>query len=408
MGVDGYAMNRRAVITGMGVVSCLGHDLDEFWRGLVEGRSGIGPIDRFDPEGLRNANAGQVREFTFAPAAFGLTEPPDLATQFLLSAAREALHRATIVPAEERDPGFGASYATNFGGANSWEDYVAGLLAGDVRPEALEEYAFGRAAEHACAAFGIGGPCALLSVACASGGAAIGVAADMIRQGEAEVVLAAGYDALAPTPLSGLSVLRTMTDEMIRPFSADRSGTLFGEGAAALVLEDLEHARERDAQPLAEVLGWAENNNAYHLTAPDQGGAGMTRVVRDAIADAGIDARAIDYVNAHGTGTVPHDPAEVQAVKAVLGERARQIPMSSIKAAIGHMMGGAGVAEAIATVTAINEGVVPPTVNYRERDPECDLDHVPNEAREAVVKRAISISAGIGGNNSCVVLGAAS
>jgi 3-oxoacyl-[acyl-carrier-protein] synthase II len=392
----------------MGVVSSLGSGLGEFWQGLIEGRSGIGPIDRFDPDGLRNTNAGQVRDFEFEPPAFGMTTPPDLATQFLLTAAREALHRAMIVPANERDPGFGASYATNFGGADSWESYVGGLLAGDVRAEAFEEFVFGRAAEHACEAFGIGGPCALLSVACASGGAAVGVALEMIRLGEANVVLAVGYDALAPTPLSGLSVLRTMTDEMIRPFSADRSGTLFGEGAAALVVEEIDHARERGARPLAEVLGWAENNNAYHLTAPDQGGAGMTRVVRDAVADAGVDAATIDYVNAHGTGTQPHDPAEVQAVKTVLGERAWEIPMSSIKASIGHMMGGAGVVEAVATVMAITEGVVPPTVNYRERDPECDLDHVPNEAREAEVKRAISISAGIGGNNSCIVLGAAS
>ena len=400
-------MNRRAVITGMGVVSSLGSNLGEFWQGLIEGRSGIAPIDRFDPEGLRNVNAGQVRDFAFEAAAFGLREAPDLATQFLLSASREALHRAMIAPASERDATFGSAYATNFGGANAWESYVSGLLEGDVRPESFEEFGFGRAAEHACEAFGLGGPCALLSVACASGGAAVGMALEMIRLGEADVVLAAGYDTLAPTPLSGLSVLRTMTDEMIRPFSADRSGTLFGEGAAALVVEEIGHARERNARPLAEVLGWAENNNAYHLTAPDQGGAGMTRVVRDAIADAGVDARSIDYVNAHGTGTQPHDPAEVQAVKAVLGERAREIPMSSIKASIGHMMGGAGVVEAVATVMAMNEGVAPPTVNYREPDPECDLDHVPNEAREAEIRRAISISAGIGGNNSCIVLGAA-
>ncbi len=401
-------MNRRAVITGMGVLCSLGRNLGEFWQGLVDGKSGIGPIDRFDPAGLRNQSAGQLRACVSEPAVFRLRQPPDLATQFLLTAAREAMHRAAIAPAAERDTSFGASYATNFGGANSWEGYVSGLLDGDVHPEALDEFAFERAADRACEAFGIGGPCALLSVACASGGAAIGAALDMIRLGEADVVLVAGYDALAPTPLSGLSVLRTMTDEMIRPFSADRSGTLFGEGAAALVLEELEHARDRNAHPLAEVLGWAENNNAYHLTAPDQGGAGMTRVVRDAVADAGIDAATIDYVNAHGTGTEPHDPAEVQAVKTVLGDRAREIPMSSIKAAIGHMMGAAGVVEAVATVMAINEDVVPPTVNYREPDPECDLDHVPNEAREAEVQRAISISAGIGGNNSCIALGAAS
>ena len=398
-------MRQRAVITGMGVVSSLGQGLDAFWQGLIEGRSAIAPIDRFSTDGLRNDSGGQVRDFSFSAEKFGFDSPPDLATQFLLTAAREALLRAAIAPAEERDPGFGAVLATNFGGANSWEEYVAGLLAGEVREEAFDEATFGTAADHACAIFGIGGPCTLLSVACASGGAALGVASDMIRGGEANVVLVAGYDALAPTPLSGLSVLRTMTDEMIRPFSADRSGTIFGEGAAALVVEEMEHARERDARMLAEVLGWSENNNAYHITAPDQGGAGMTRVVREAIEDAGIDAQTIDYVNAHGTGTQPHDPAEVQAVKTVLGERARQIAMSSIKAAVGHMMGAAGVAEAIATVMTINEGVVPPTVNYREPDPECDLDHVPNEAREAAVKRAISISAGIGGNNSCVVLG---
>ena len=256
-------MNRRAVITGMGVVSSLGRNLGEFWQGLIDGKSGIGPIDRFDPDGLRNQNAGQVRDFDFEPAVFGLRGAPDLATQFLLTAAREALHRAAIAPAAERDPGFGASYATNFGGANSWESYVSGLLEGEVRAEAFEEFTFERGADHACEAFGIGGPCALLSVACASGSAAIGAALDMIRLGEADVVLAAGYDALAPTPLSGLSVLRTMTDEMIRPFSADRSGTLFGEGAAAIVVEEMGHARERNAQPLAEVLGWAENNNAW-------------------------------------------------------------------------------------------------------------------------------------------------
>ncbi len=387
-------------------MSSLGRDLSGFWRGLIENRSGIGPIDRFDPDGLRNENAGQVRDFEFTPAHFGMRTTPDLATCFLLTAAREAVHRSAIAPANTSDPDYGGVFATNFGGSNSWEDYVAGLRDGEVSAEAFSEASFGRAMEHGCAAFGIGGPCLLLSVACASGAAAIGAAADMIRNDEADVVLAVGYDALAPTPLSGLSVLRTVTDEMIRPFSADRSGTIFGEGAAALVIEDLEYARERDARPLAEVLGWAENNNAYHLTAPDQGGAGMTRVVHGAIEDAGVNPATIDYVNAHGTGTQPHDPAEVQAVKNVLGDRALEIPMSSIKPAVGHMMGGAGAAEAIATVMAINEGIVPPTLNYREPDPECDLNHVPNEALEADVTRAISISAGIGGNNSCVVLGA--
>lgn len=401
-------MNRRAVITGMGVISALGRDLDAFWGGLIANRCALAPIDRFDPEGLRNPLGGQVREFEFTPGTFGLDAPPDLATQFLLTAAREAIVRAALLPSDEPDSALGAVLATNFGGANAWEEYVAGLLAGEVRAQVFAEARFDRAAEHVCTAFGIGGPCLLLSVACASGAAAVGASLDLVRTGAADVVLAAGYDALAPTPLSGLSVLRTITDEMIRPFSADRSGTIFGEGAAAVIVEELEHARARGARPIVEVLGWAENNNAYHVTAPDQGGAGMTRVVRAALADAGMDPRSIDYVNAHGTGTQPHDPAEVQAVKTVLGARAHEIPMSSVKGSVGHMMGAAGAAEIVATALTITEGIIPPTLHYREPDPACDLDHVPNQARPGEVRRALSISAGIGGNNSCVVLGAVS
>ncbi len=397
-------MYRRAVITGMGVVSALGEGVEAFWSGLIGNRSGIGPIDRFDPTGLRNTNAGQVRGFDFAPAEFGLELLPDLATQFLLVAVREALAAAGLDPGRS-GPRLGAVLSTNFGGANAWEQYVGGLLAGQPDEAAFAEFAFDMAARHLARAFGVTGPCRLLSVACASGTAALGAAADLVRTGQATAVISAGYDALAPTPLSGLSVLRTISDEMIRPFSADRSGTIFGEGAAALLVEDLEHARARGAEPLAEVLGWHENNNAYHLTAPDQGGAGMTRVILGAIADAGIEPSAVDYINAHGTGTPPHDPAEVQAIKAVLGARAYQIPVSSIKAAVGHMMGAAGSAEAVATVLAMRDGIIPPTLNYNRPDPECDLDHVPNAARPGQVRLALSISAGIGGNNSCVVLG---
>lgn len=395
-------MPRRAVITGLGVISALGEGVDAFWRGLVENRSGIGPIDRFDTDGLRNANGGQVRDFSFEPADFHLDATPDLATRFLLTAVREAFAHAGLTP-DDSGARLGAVLSTNFGGCNSWEDYVAGLLAGDVDPAAFDEFAFDSGLRHLARAFGVEGPRDLLSVACASGTAAVGAAADAICSGGADVMISAGYDALAPSPLSGLSVLRTLTDEMIRPFSADRSGTMFGEGAAALIVEDLGHALARGAEPLCEVLGWHENNNAYHLTAPDAGGAGMMRVVAGAIADAGVEPGALDYVNAHGTGTPPHDPAEVEAVKAVLGDRAREIPVSSIKASLGHMMGAAGSAEAVATTLAITEGIIPPTLNYREPDPECDLDHVPNTSRPGRVRLALSISAGIGGNNSCAV-----
>jgi len=398
----------RAVITGIGVVSALGHDAQAFWQGLIENRSGIAPIDRFETEGLRNDLAGQVRGWTFDPSAFWLDEPPDLATQFLLTAAAEAIEDAalTLEPGGNADL-VGAIVSTNFGGALSWEGYVAGLLEGQADPRLFGEFSFDSGLEHLISCFGLGGPAGLLSVACASGTAALGACADIIRLGCAEAMLATGYDALAPTPLAGLSVLRTITAEQIRPFSADRSGTIFGEGAGVLVVEEYEVAKRRGAPIYAEVLGWAENSNAYHLTAPDKEGAGMRRVVEAALEDAAIPPESIDYVSAHGTGTQPHDPAETTAVKAVLGDHAYEIAMSSIKAAVGHMMGAAGAAEAIATAKAIVEGVVPPTLNYREPDPECDLDCVPNESRPARVRHALSISAGIGGNNACVVLGAA-
>jgi len=399
---------RRAVITGMGVVSCLGHDLDAFWRGLIQNHNGIGPIDRFETEGLRNDLAGQVRDWTFTPADFDLDEPPDLATQFLLTAAFEAVRASGLsLRSGGFSEGVGAVLASNFGGAPSWEGYVAGLLEGEVDPDLFSKFGFHSGLEHLATCFGLGGPVDLLSVACASGTAAVGAAADVIRLGRADVMLAGGFDALAPTPLAGLSVLHTITAEHIRPFSADRSGTIFGEGAAVLVIEDYETAMQRGATIHVEVLGWAENSNAYHLTAPDNEGAGMTRVVQDALNDAGVGGETIDYVNAHGTGTVPHDPAETSAVKAVLGDHAYDMPMSSIKAAVGHMMGAAGSAETITTAKAITDGVLPPTLNYREPDPECDLDYVPNESRPGEVGRALSISAGIGGNNACVVLGAA-
>lgn len=232
----------------------------------------------------------------------------------------------------------------------------------------------------------------------------MGQAADLIRVGRADLMVAGGHDSLSISSLAGLSSLRTITPDEIRPFDARRNGTIFGEGAAMLVLEEYEHARARGANIYAEVLGYGLNNNAYHLTAPDKGGAGMAEVLRMAFRDAGVSTDSIDYINAHGTGTAYHDPAETQAIKAVLGDHAYTIPVSSIKAATSHIMGGAGSLEVIATVLAMRDGVVPPTLNYAERDPECDLDYVPNEAREHKVQTALSISAGIGGSNAVVML----
>ncbi len=427
---------RRVVVTGLGAVSPLGLNVETFWQRLIAGERGIGRITRFDPTGLRNERGGQIWDWTFCPASYGISTPPDLATQFLLQATQEALADAGLVweaPASPCASGrlrcshcealgarplIGAVLSTNFGGDTSWEDFCRLLRQDDCGNQAariqehsemcsltraFSEFAFHTALSHIQHIFGLNGPLSLLSIACASGAAAIGYALDLIRAGEATIIVAGGHDALAPSPLSGLSTLHTITAEDIRPFSADRSGTLFGEGAAMLVLEELKHAKERGARIYAEVLGSWQNNNAFHLTAPDPGGAGMARVLRTALRDANLPPEKLDYINAHGTGTVPHDAAETEAIKAVLGPHAYEILVSSIKGAIAHLMGAAGAIEAIATIKAIETHIVPPTVNYRQADPACDLNVVPNQAQERPVQYAATISAGIGGSNACVI-----
>ena len=445
---------RRVVITGLGAVTPLGHDVPTFWSNLIAGQRGLGPLTKFDATGLRNASAGEVHHWSFDPAAFGLTTGPDDATQFLLTAAREALADAGLrravspSPLVERGLGgevpgdaIGAVLSTNFGGAASWESFARafaispspGVEREPGGEDAFHEFAFHTALDHLCAVFGLRGPCSLLSIACASGTAAIGQAFDMIRYGRADVMLAGGHDCLALSPIAGLSILRTMTTDDILPFSKNRSGTLFGEGAGIVVLEEYEHALARGVSvpplprgeggrgvgavspsPLVErgpggevyceVLGSWQNNNAYHLTAPDPGGKGMTRVLAEAIRDAGISPADIGYINAHGTGTEYHDPEETLAIKNVLGAHAYEIGVSSIKGATAHLMGAAGAVEAVATAKALQTGILPPTINDGVPDEECDLDYILGEAREADVNCAASISAGVGGSNACLVV----
>ena len=386
---------RRVVITGIGVVSCLGNDVASLWRALLAGRSGLAPMSRWDPAGLRNPLMGEVRDFLW-------DDEHDEASQFALAAAGQALAAAGLA-----ETPIGLVSSTNFGGAAAWEQYLACLHAGAVDAETAElfhECTLGRTAELLAARYALSGPVRVLSLSCSSGTAAIGQGLDLIRLGKADAVLCEGHDSLAFSSMAGLSILRTITNEQIRPFDVRRNGTIFGEGAGALVLEDAEHAQARGARILAEVCGYAVNNNAYHLTAPDKEGEGIVAMLRAALSDAGTPGAAIDYVNAHGTGTAYFDVTETKAVKTVLGDRAGEIPMSSIKPAIGHMMAAAGSVEAIATVCALNTGLVPPTLNLEQPDPACDLDYVPGAARAVACRTALSISSGIGGNNAAVVL----
>jgi 3-oxoacyl-(acyl-carrier-protein) synthase len=387
---------RRVVITGMGVVSCLGNDVETVWRAVAAGRSGLAPMTRWDPAGLRNPRMGEVKDFPW-------DDEHDEAAQFALHAAGQALQAAGL-----QDTGsVGLVSSTNFGGAASWDQYLASLREGYVDAEIAElfrEFTYSRTAELLVERYGLDGPVRVLSLSCSSGTAAIGQGLDLIRLGKAPAVLCEGHDSLAYSSMAGLSILRTITNEEIRPFDARRSGTLFGEGSAALVLEELEHARARGATILGEVLGCAVNNNAYHLTAPDKEGEGIIAVLREALRDAGVTGNDIDYVNAHGTGTAYFDVTETKAVKTVLGDRAYHIPMSSIKPALGHMMAAAGSVEALITVCALRDGLAPPTLNLQQPDPECDLNYVPGTAHQAEMRTALSISSGIGGNNAAVVL----
>ena len=387
----------RVVVTGLGCVTCLGQNVGDFWRGLCENRSGLGPISRFDPTGLRSQIAGEVKDLASSA-------PHDRAVQFALAAAQEAWSDGGLDQTSVDREGMGVVSSTNFGGADSWERYLASLRGCQADLTAWAEFEFDLAATAIAEDLRLQGPRALLSLSCSSGAAAIGLAMDWIRDGRAEAMLAGGHDSLSYSSLAGLSILRTITAEQIRPFDKRRSGTVFGEGAAMVVLEELQHAQARGARIYAEVLGYAVNNNAYHLTAPDKGGEGLRWALQLALDDAGCQPEELDYINAHGTGTPYHDVAETIAIKSILGDHAYRIPISSIKPAIGHIMGGAGTVEVIATILAMRDNIVPPTLNYGEPDPECDLDYVPNEARPHQTRTAASISSGIGGNNAAVVL----
>ncbi len=388
---------RRVAVTGMGIVSCIGTNVEEFARRLFAGESGIARIERFDPTGLRNEEAGEVKQELSPPE----WAPGDWPLDFLftLVATDEALRDASLPP-DLGDVPTGCMLSTNFGCGEAFEEFAAD-------PEGAECFAdvpFHAVVEALKELLDLRGPAAAVSISCASGTAAVGLGADLIRLGYAERVLAGGYDMLSLFSQSGLSILRTITAEKIRPFDVRRSGTIFGEGAAILVLESLEEAQRRGATVHAEILGHGLNNNAYHLTAPDKEGEGIAVCIEEAIRDAGIDPRDIDYVNAHGTATEYHDVTEVKAIKALLGEHAYEIPVSSIKAATGHTMGAAGSMEIIATILAMHKNLAPPTLNLDEPDPECDLDHVPWRSKEHEIHVALSNSAGIGGGNASIVL----
>ncbi|MFA4837518.1 MAG: beta-ketoacyl-ACP synthase II [Dehalococcoidia bacterium] len=402
----------RVVITGMGTLNPVGNTVEEFWQGLIQGRSGIGPITLFDASNLSCRVAGEVKGFD--PLNF--IDRKDARhmsrfTHFSIAAARMAIEDAALDLEKENRERVGVFLGNGIGGLGDIEAGCNLLAAkGGMRlnPFFMPKILTNLAAGQVSIAFGLKGYTSTVTTACAASTQAIGEAAEVIRRGSADVMVSGGTEAgITAIGIAGFAVMKALTicnDEpgkASRPFDANRDGFIPAEGAGILVLESLDHATKRNARILAEIVGFGVSSDAYHPVAIDIGGA--MRAMRWAIEDAGLAPHEIDYINAHGTSTPLNDSNETAAIKGLFGDYAYMVPISSTKSMTGHMLGGTGGVEAIACVKTIKEGIIHPTINYETPDPECDLDYVPNTARKKDVNTVLSNSFGFGGQNACLV-----
>jgi 3-oxoacyl-(acyl-carrier-protein) synthase len=396
-------------ITGAGVMTAIGQDLDAFWAGLVTGVSGISEIEGFPVEDLRVTRGGEIKKLRRevpAPPAGGLgpsrRSPYCRTTRFLVYAAREALETAGLRHTLPEAGRIGVVVGTALGGI----DKASRALAAPGALGALTGSAYDGPTRSLARWLGARGPVLTVTTACASGATSLGLAADLLRAGQADVVLAGGADALCRFVQRGFNALRSLTRDPVRPFDRRRNGLLLGEGAGLVVLERADAAARRGHRPIGLLLGHASTADGAHITAPDPEGRGLELAVRTALAEAGLAPDALDMVSAHGTGTPANDRVETDVLKRVLGRRAYDIPVNSIKAHLGHTMGAAATLEAIMCLLAGRHGQVPPTLNYGEADPGCDLDCVPNAARPWRSRVSLSTSLGFGGCNAALVLAA--
>ena len=406
---------RRVVVTGMGFVTPIGCDLEAVWSNLVEGRSGVGPITRFDATSYPTRIAAEVKDFDPLDHLDRKTaRHSSRHSQFAVAAARQALSQAGLDPAEMDADQLGAVICSGVGGLEDIERNHQVLLERGLQrlsPFTIPMMLCDTAAGLVAIETGALGPNYGLVSACASSGHGIGEAAAVIARGDATVMLAGGAEACI-TPfgtgvfcrIKALSERNHEPERASRPWDLDRDGFVIGEGAAVLVLEDLDFARARGATPLAEVAGYGASADGHHLTAPQPEGRGAVRAMRRALERAGVGPGEVQYVNAHGTSTRLGDVAETRAIREVFGEHAEQLMVSSTKSMHGHLLGAAGALEAAVCVIAIQRGLVPPTINLENQDPECDLDYVPASARHAAVQVALSNSFGFGGHNVALVL----
>ena len=387
------------VISGLGAVTPFGSGVNALWQALLRGDSAISDMDLFDLGGIACTCAGVIRDYT--PPA-GLASTPR-ASGFAAGACREALAQARLLNDPEALAETALITASNFGDIDAGEPALIPPGHEGRHAAASVHCAHASPADRLAAALGLGGLRIALSLSCASGAAAAATAANLIAAGRAQRVLIVGYDALSRFSWSGLCSLRTMTKEAVRPFDAGRNGTIFTEGAAALVIERAEICAARGAEPLAWLRGWASGNNGHHMTAPAPRGAGSAAVMRAALISAGIAPEAVDHINTHGTGTKPNDSTETQAIQDLFGERAAAIPVTSVKGLLGHMLGAAGSVELIVSVMSLRQGIIPPTGHFTTPDPECALDVV-TSPRHVALQCVLSNSAGFGGCNAAAVL----
>ena len=407
---------RRVAITGLGAVTPLGNDLPTTWAGLTGGRSGIAEIQAFDPSDFPVKIAGEVKDYDPTGAAAPKEmRKLDRNVLFALTAAKEALADADMNGHRYEPERLGVIVGNCIGGFNELmrqHDVLRERGPDRVSPTFLANVLVDSASGQLAIELGFRGPNYAVVSACATGSHALGEAAELVRRGDADAVIAGGTEScIHPLILAGFCSMRGLAAgdgdaaKAARPFDARREGFVMAEGAAVFVLEELEAARARGARVYAEVLGYGASNDAHHMLQPDPESGGVVSMMRAALDRAGVDPNQVDYINAHGTGTPLGDLAETQAIKEVFGDHAYELAVSSTKSMLGHMFGAAGAIEAMACVLAIHEGVLPPTINYEEPDPDCDLDYVPNEAREAHVRVALSNAMGLGGHNGCVLIG---
>lgn len=409
-------MERRVVITGLGVVSPVGNGKEEFWNNLLAGKPGVGPITQFDATDFPVRIAGEVKDFD--PVALAgdrkTVRHMDRYTQFAVAAAKMAVADAKLDMTKEDPDMAGTLIGTGIGGIHVMEDTILQIEKrgpGKVNPFAIPMMIANMASGQVSITLGLRGPVLTDVTACASGTNSIGLAARLIKYGDADIMIAGGAEAaVSKAPMAGFAAMKALSsrdcppEEASCPFDAERDGFVLGEGSGVLVLEELEHAKKRGAHIYAELAGYGSNGDAYHITAPRPGGELAYLCMEKALKDAHTKPEEVDYINAHGTSTHLNDLNETSAIKALLGKHAYEIPVNSTKSMTGHLLGAAGAIEAVVCALSIENNRVHPTINLKERDPECDLDYVTEGARDVKINVAMSNSFGFGGHNAVIVM----